>query len=350
MPLLRGRLLMLPFSSAAVASGPLSAAVVVVSSAAAWVVGVWSSAAASVVVVSSSAGAVDSVDWLSSTLEAVPPESSGACWVAGGSGAPCAAAAGPRPAARGGGISPASTPATPGARRPERRGGRNEDTMAPSLSGVVEVRGCRGGCRRRLSDRQPALHLLLVVFAVEPVATRFGCREADQGARLGGQVPGDLEVTEGEVVLGGVGVGHVQHDLGPGCGLVDGRGPGGVAALQRLLGPAVQLDRSGLGGLAGVLVRGTVSSAVLCGRNGAAGGGQRHRDQGRNGQEQTASRHRGPSLVREFPLPPGNSRLGHRIPNISQEFWTGTGTRVRARPNSDSSSRRSRSLARNSRE
>src|SRR4029450_360413 len=155
-------------------------------------------------------------------------------------------------------------------------------------------------------------------------------------------------VTEGEVVLGGVGVGHVQHDLGPGRGLVDGRGPGGVAALQRLLGPAVQFDRSGLGGLAGVLVRGTVSSAVLCGRDGAAGGGQRHRDQGRNGQEQTASRHRGPSLVREFPLPPGNSWRCHRIPNISQEFWRETGTRPR--PNSDSSSRRSRSLARNSRE
>jgi len=39
----------------------------------------------------------------------------------------------------------ASTPETHGARQPERRGGRNEDTMAPSLSGVVEGAGMPGG-------------------------------------------------------------------------------------------------------------------------------------------------------------------------------------------------------------
>src|SRR5215217_7041187 len=318
---------MLPLGSAFGSSAPSSAAVVsVLAGSSASVVSVLAGSSALVSVVSSTA--------------LVSVVSSGASWAPAAAPAPARAAA----------ISTANTPATHGARKPERRGGRNEDTMAPSLSGVVEMRGCRGGCRRRLGDRQPALHLLLVVFAVEPVATRFGCREADQGARVGGQVLGDLEVAEGEVVLGRVGVGHVQHDLGPGRGLVGGRGPGGVDALQLLLGAAVQFDRRRLGGLAGALVGGTVSSAVLCGRDGAAGGGQGHRDQGRNGQEQTASRHRGPSLVREFPLPSGNSWLCHRIPNISQEFCTETGTRVRARPNSDSSSRRSRSRARNSRE
>src|SRR5215211_791454 len=296
MPLLRGRLLILPFSSAAGSSAPSSAAVVVVSPAAASVV-VVSPGAASVVVVSSSAGAVDSVDWLSSTLEAVPPESSGACWVAAASGASCAPAAAPAPASAAA-ISTASTPATHGARRPERRGGRNEDTMAPSLSGVVEVRGCRGGRRRRSGDRQPALHLLLVVFAIEPVATRSGCRETDDRARLGGNVLGDLEVAEGEIVLGGVGVGDVQDDLGPGGGHVEGWVPGGVDAFHLLRGPAVQFDRCRLGGLTGALVGGAVSSADLGSRDGTAGDGQRHRDQGRDGQEQTASRHHGPSLGR----------------------------------------------------
>src|SRR5829696_6064451 len=225
-----------------------------------------------------------------------------------------APAAAPAPA-RAAATSTASTPETHGARQPERRGGRNEDTMAPSLSGVVEGYGDAGGVAGRgLGDRQPALHLLLVVLAVEPVATRLGCRETDQGARVGGQVLGDLQVAEGEVVLGGVGVGDGKDDLGPGGGRVGGRCPGRVGALQLLLGAAVQLHRNRLGGLAGGLVGGTVSSADLGGRDGAAGDGQRHHDQARDGQEQTASRHRGPSLVREFPLPPGNSPLSHRIP------------------------------------
>src|SRR4029453_13307433 len=60
--------------------------------------------------------------------------------------------------------------------------------------------GVAGG---RLADRQPALHLLLVVFAPEAVAARLGGREADLGRGVGGQVLGDLQVTEGEVVLGG---------------------------------------------------------------------------------------------------------------------------------------------------
>src|SRR5215203_4307897 len=286
---------MLPLGSAV---GSSASVVSVLAGSSALVSVVSSTALVSVV----SSTPLESVGW-SATVVAVAA-SSGASWAPAAAPAPARAAA----------ISTANTPATHGARKPERRGGRNEDTMAPSLSGVVEMRGCRGGCRRRLGDRQPALHLLLVVFAVEPVATRFGCREADQGARVGGQVLGDLQVTEGEVVLGGVGVGDGKDDLGPGGGRVGGRCPGRVGALQLLLGAAVQLHRNRLGGLAGGLVGGTVSSAVLGGRDSAAGDGQRHRDQARDGQEQTASRHRGPSLVREFPLPPGNSSLSHRIP------------------------------------
>src|SRR5215211_1558808 len=242
---------MLPLGSAAASSpSPASApGVSVVSALASPVVSVVSALASPVVsVVSSVAGAVESELGSATVVAVSPPPLGAASWAPAAAPAPARAAA----------ISTASTPETHGARQPERRGGRNLDTMAPSLSGVVEGVGMPGGLPADgLADRQPALHLLLVVFAPEAVAARLGGREADLGGGVGGQVLGDLQVTEGEVVLGGVGVGDVQDHLGPGRSDVGGRRPGGVGALQLLLGAAAQLDRGRLGGLPdGLLVRG----------------------------------------------------------------------------------------------
>src|SRR5512133_3663876 len=133
---------MLPLGSAFWSSAPSSAAVVSVLAGSSAAV-VWVLAGSSALVSVLSSTALVSVLWsvLESVLESldcsatvVAVAESGDSWAPAAAPAPAKAAA----------TSTASTPETHGARKPERRGGRNEDTMAPSLSGVVEVRGCGG--------------------------------------------------------------------------------------------------------------------------------------------------------------------------------------------------------------
>jgi hypothetical protein len=130
---------MLPLGSAAGSSPPSSAAVVSVVAVSPAVVSVES---APVVSMGWSPG------WSPARVVAVPAASEDS-WAPAAAPAPARAAA----------TSTASTPETHGARQPERRGGRNEDTMAPSLSGVVEGYGDAGGVagRGQVTVSQPCI-------------------------------------------------------------------------------------------------------------------------------------------------------------------------------------------------
>src|SRR5215218_6913430 len=130
---------MLPLGSAAGSSPALSPPVVSVV-AVSPVVAVLSSPVVAVAspVVSVASPPVVSVGWSpgwSPARVVAVPAASEDSWAPAAAPAPARAAA----------TSTASTPETHGARQPERRGGWNEDTMAPSLSGVVEGLEMPGG-------------------------------------------------------------------------------------------------------------------------------------------------------------------------------------------------------------